>query len=147
MHVGTAAWRRRRFAPTAAMPDLPAPLYWLRPLSSLAPPARARAIRTRRAARRVAAILVIASLVTDVGVLPRDWQTSRRVAIELIEVYQARVSPLIRSRVVCRFTPSCSEYARECFVKMTFLPALWATIDRLSRCNERTPMGSLDPAP
>lgn len=129
------------------MPDLPASLYWLRPLSHLLPPARARAIRARRVAGRVTAFLIVASLVTDVAILPRDWQTSRRVAIDLIELYQARVSPLIRSRVVCRFSPSCSEYARECFVKLPFLPALSATVDRLSRCNESTPMGSLDPVP
>ena len=88
-----------------------------------------------------------AHVVADVALLPRDFQVSRRAAIELIELYQAEVSPRIRSRVVCRFTPSCSEYARQCFIEMPFLFALSATIARLQRCNENSPAGSFDPAP
>lgn len=83
----------------------------------------------------------------DLMLMPRNMQVSRQAALVLIGVYQAEVSPRLRSRVVCRFTPSCSEYARQCFLHMRTLSATSVTLDRLSRCNEATQPGTPDPAP
>ena len=129
------------------MPDF---REWFRtflPLRKLAPPERAKAIRARRRLTRILVLSVMGYLTADLAFLPRDLQLSRRAAIAMITLYQAEVSPLIRSRVVCRFTPSCSEYARQCFIEMSFLPALSTTLGRLSRCNNNIPLGSVDPVP
>jgi putative membrane protein insertion efficiency factor len=46
----------------------------------------------------------------------------------------------------CRFEPSCSHYALECFHKYSFLRACHLTLKRLSKCH---PLGSsgFDPVP
>jgi putative membrane protein insertion efficiency factor len=41
----------------------------------------------------------------------------------------------------CRFEPSCSEYAIECFHKHSFLNALKFTIIRLIKCRPLGPIG------
>ncbi len=35
----------------------------------------------------------------------------------------------------CRFTPTCSEYAREAFEKKGLIRATWLTLVRIAKCN------------
>lgn len=46
----------------------------------------------------------------------------------------------------CRFEPSCSEYANECFHKYSFLGASKLTLIRLAKCRPFGPRG-YDPVP
>jgi putative membrane protein insertion efficiency factor len=67
----------------------------------------------------------------------------RSVLIRLIDGYQrayeGRPSP-------CRFTPSCSTYAREALELHGRGRGLWLTIRRLARCRPFGPSG-FDPVP
>ena len=67
-----------------------------------------------------------------------------KVVLGFIRIYQRLLSPYLPS--LCRYTPTCSEYAIQSFEKHGFLIAIWLTIKRLARCN---PFGSsgLDPVP
>jgi len=69
--------------------------------------------------------------------------------ISLIRLYQL-ISPLKQlvfgPYARCRFHPTCSEYALECFRSFSLLEALCKTLSRIARCN---PMhhGGIDPVP
>lgn len=68
----------------------------------------------------------------------------RRLIIGLIRVYQAGISPLLPA--TCRFTPSCSEYARLAVERFGAGRGSWLAVRRLLRCH---PFGGagLDPVP
>jgi putative membrane protein insertion efficiency factor len=68
----------------------------------------------------------------------------RRLIIGLIRAYQAGISPLLPS--TCRFTPSCSEYARVAVERFGAGRGSWLATRRLLRCH---PFGGagLDPVP
>jgi putative membrane protein insertion efficiency factor len=68
----------------------------------------------------------------------------RRIVITLIRGYQYLISPLFTP--TCRFTPSCSNYAREVIEKYGVVKGGWLSIKRLLRCNPWNP-GGYDPAP
>ena len=66
------------------------------------------------------------------------------LSLIVIKLYKFFLSPFLRPR--CRFYPSCSTYARECFKEFTFPVALWYATVRILKCN---PMhtGGVDLAP
>jgi putative membrane protein insertion efficiency factor len=53
--------------------------------------------------------------------------------ILLIKIYQVAVSPLLGPK--CRFTPSCSNYAKEALVKYGVFKGGWLAINRIVRCH------------
>jgi putative membrane protein insertion efficiency factor len=55
------------------------------------------------------------------------------LALALLAGYQRLVSPLFPPR--CRYYPSCSQYAVECFHKYSFFKALGKSLWRVMRCN------------
>lgn len=63
----------------------------------------------------------------------------------LIRFYQKFLSPLKRNPT-CRFTPTCSAYALEAFMKRGFFVGLWLTVRRILRCNPFC-AGGYDPVP
>lgn len=63
----------------------------------------------------------------------------------LIRVYQKVLSPL-KGRPTCRFTPTCSEYARQAFLKRGFFVGLLLSIGRIFRCQPFS-VGGYDPVP
>lgn len=69
---------------------------------------------------------------------------ARFLALSLIRVYQLLLSPFFRGS--CRFTPSCSDYAREAIERHGVIRGLSLSVRRLSRCH---PMGAhgVDPVP
>lgn len=58
--------------------------------------------------------------------------------------YQRMISPLTPPS--CRFTPSCSEYARQAILKHGSIKGLWLAIWRILRCNPWGGSG-YDPVP
>lgn len=61
-----------------------------------------------------------------------------------IRFYQKFISPLFPP--VCRFHPSCSNYAMGCFKHHNVFKALWLTTWRILRCNPFS-KGGYDPVP
>lgn len=58
------------------------------------------------------------------------------VALRLIRLYQQVVSPYLPS--MCRFDPSCSQYAAEAVERYGLLHGSWIGFKRILRCR---PMG------
>ena len=61
-----------------------------------------------------------------------------------IRFYQIAISPLLGPS--CRFTPTCSEYARQAIVKHGPFKGLWLAVRRILRCNPWGGSG-YDPVP
>jgi putative membrane protein insertion efficiency factor len=63
----------------------------------------------------------------------------------LIRIYQLVISPWLGASK-CRYTPTCSAYAKEALLKHGVLKGLWLAMKRISRC---APWGShgYDPVP
>jgi uncharacterized protein len=57
----------------------------------------------------------------------------KKIAISLIEWYQRDISP--NSNHKCRHTPTCSAYAKECYVRFNFVKASFLTSKRILTCN------------
>ena len=71
-------------------------------------------------------------------------QVPCKVAVFLITFYRAAISPLFPS--CCRFTPTCSEYARQAIAKHGPFKGLYLAIRRLLRCHPWGGSG-YDPVP
>ena len=69
----------------------------------------------------------------------------KHVCVWLIRFYQKFLSPLKRNPS-CRFTPTCSAYAAEAFMKRGFFVGAWLSIWRILRCNPYS-TGGYDPVP
>ena len=69
----------------------------------------------------------------------------KHICIWLIRFYQKFLSPLKR-RSTCRFTPTCSAYAVEAFMKRGFFVGFGLTVWRILRCNPFGKWG-YDPVP
>lgn len=67
-----------------------------------------------------------------------------RILIGLIRAYQMAVSPLLGPH--CRFTPTCSEYAREAIARHGLGRGAWLALKRLARCHPFH-AGGHDPVP
>jgi uncharacterized protein len=67
-----------------------------------------------------------------------------RMALGLIRLYQLTLSRVLPS--VCRFKPTCSQYALEAIQKYGFLRGLRLAVSRVLRCNPFTE-GGYDPVP
>ena len=55
-----------------------------------------------------------------------------RLLVALLELYKRRISPLLPP--ACRFTPTCSEYARLAILLHGPLVGGWQALRRLGRC-------------
>jgi uncharacterized protein len=66
------------------------------------------------------------------------------MALGLIKLYQGTLSRVLPS--VCRFTPTCSQYAIEAIQKYGVLRGTRMAVRRIVRCNPFTE-GGYDPVP
>lgn len=67
-----------------------------------------------------------------------------KLMIKLINFYQQRFSHLLGKN--CRYTPTCSQYAKEAYGRFNFFKATYLTIYRILRCNPFS-KGGYDPVP
>lgn len=51
----------------------------------------------------------------------------------MIEWYQKRISPNTPHR--CRYTPTCSQYAKEAYMRFRFFKASFLSAKRILKCN------------
>jgi len=58
-----------------------------------------------------------------------------KILIFPIRLYQLFISPVIGGNRVCRFTPTCSNYAIEAIEKLGIVKGVTASIYRIIRCN------------
>ncbi len=97
----------------------------------------------RRRYSLLAAILALVVVLHDCNV-PRGHGLAARGSIFLIDEYRAHISPHLRGRVTCRFTPTCSAYGREAIRKYGFAKGASLTVWRIARCGPWTSMGTRD---
>ena len=67
-----------------------------------------------------------------------------QLALGLIKLYQNTASKFLPS--VCRFQPTCSQYAFEAIKRHGFARGSWLAAKRIVRCNPFTE-GGYDPVP
>lgn len=67
-----------------------------------------------------------------------------KLPLYFIDKYQKGISPAHPPR--CRFTPTCSQYAKECYQKFNFAKASFLVTKRLLKCNPLFKPG-YDPVP
>ncbi|MHC4547182.1 MAG: membrane protein insertion efficiency factor YidD [Planctomycetota bacterium] len=69
----------------------------------------------------------------------------RRLLVGLVDLYRKLISPLLPP--LCRFEPSCSQYAREALQRHGALKGALLAAWRVLRCNPLTKGGQYDPVP
>ena len=69
----------------------------------------------------------------------------KRVFLRLIAFYQRHVSPCFPAR--CRFSPTCSQYAKEAIEKYGAGKGLWLAVRRFLRCHPFYKGDYFDPVP
>ena len=67
-----------------------------------------------------------------------------KLFIALINFYQVTVSSI--TPPCCRFSPSCSSYAKQAFQKFSFFKAMYLVAKRICKCHPFHP-GGYDPIP
>jgi hypothetical protein len=67
------------------------------------------------------------------------------ILLFIIKVYQLGISPLLGANK-CRYVPTCSEYAKQAFIKHGLFKGFWLALQRIGRC---APWGGhgFDPVP
>ncbi|WP_128112898.1 membrane protein insertion efficiency factor YidD [Polynucleobacter necessarius] len=65
------------------------------------------------------------------------------VAVKLVRIYQLSLSPYFGTQ--CKFVPSCSQYACDCFNHYGFVKSFGLMVWRILRCNPWS-RGGHDPA-
>ena len=68
-----------------------------------------------------------------------------KLCLILIRLYQLFIAPRLGSGK-CKYYPTCSQYAIDCFKKYNFLKALRKACWRILRCNPFS-KGGFDPVP
>lgn len=69
-----------------------------------------------------------------------------KLVLFFIFIYQKVISKYIIRGRHCRFDPTCSEYARQAFIKYPFFKALKLSLKRISKCHPFHD-GGYDPLP
>jgi uncharacterized protein len=90
--------------------------------------------------------MIVLLMVLDSFRAPAN-QVTARTYIGAVHLYQNLGRPVLKGHVVCRFSPSCSDYSIEVVRRHGIRQGLLLTFDRLSRCNHNTPLGTYDPVP
>ncbi len=71
---------------------------------------------------------------------------SRKVLLFLLNAFMLLVRPFLGPRGVCRFTPTCSQYAKEAITKYGVFKGTWLALCRIGKCHPFH-QGGYDPVP
>ena len=71
---------------------------------------------------------------------------SKQVTLRLLEIGYIVVRPWLGPHNVCRFTPSCSQYAKQAISKHGVCKGIYLAARRLLKCHPLHP-GGYDPVP
>ena len=99
--------------------------------------------RRRPALAAASACLLLATLLAADLSRPPARQLTSRAAISAIQWYQSSVSPRLGGQ--CRFTPTCSVYAKTVIGRHGALRGGWMAARRIARCGPWTKAGTKDP--
>ena len=80
----------------------------------------------------------------DSAIPPYSFNLPARAAAALVRLYQLTLSPALvalNPACGCRFSPSCSHYARTAFVEHGLVAGAFLTVRRLVRCGPWHPGG------
>ena len=69
----------------------------------------------------------------------------KRIFLAIITFYQKHISPLTPPS--CRYTPTCSQYAREAITKYGAAKGGWLALRRILRCHPFSKHDPYDPVP
>ena len=69
----------------------------------------------------------------------------KRLLLRLIAFYQRHISPCFPAR--CRFSPTCSQYAKQAIEKYGAGKGLWLAVRRFLRCHPFYKGDYFDPVP
>ncbi len=69
----------------------------------------------------------------------------KRIFLAMITFYQKHISPLTPPS--CRYTPTCSQYAREAITKYGAAKGGWLALRRILRCHPFSKHDPIDPVP
>ncbi|MBC7752768.1 MAG: membrane protein insertion efficiency factor YidD [Moraxellaceae bacterium] len=75
----------------------------------------------------------------------KSYKISNILPLVLINFYKYTFSYFLGGR--CRFYPSCSEYALECYGKFNFIKSSQLVLLRLIKCHPFSGRSGYDPAP
>lgn len=70
----------------------------------------------------------------------------RKSVLYILRFAIALIRPLLGPRGVCRFTPTCSQYACEAIAKHGVCKGTWLAVRRVSKCHPLH-AGGYDPVP
>jgi putative membrane protein insertion efficiency factor len=73
-----------------------------------------------------------------------DSMLLQKLLLGLIQGYRGFISPLFPP--MCRFTPTCSQYALDAIIRHGSLKGSWLALGRILRCHPFHP-GGYDPVP
>ena len=105
---------------------------------------RGKSGRTRLKKYATYAILIALVIALHDFMVPHGRGYAARGAVFLIDEYRVHISPLLGARVVCRFTPTCSNYGRAAISKYGFAKGSLKTAWRIARCGPWTKPGTRD---
>ena len=78
---------------------------------------------------------------------PTD-QLTARVYVSLVKnIYQTVGHAVVKGRIQCRYTPTCSNYSIEAVETHGIRRGLVLTLKRLMACKSSVPLGTHDPVP
>ena len=69
----------------------------------------------------------------------------KQVMLWIIRFYRSAISP--RKPGMCKYIPTCSQYALEAIEKYGALKGGWLAFKRICRCNPFSKRGPYDPVP
>jgi putative component of membrane protein insertase Oxa1/YidC/SpoIIIJ protein YidD len=104
------------------------------------------ALRARLALWSAFATSALLLVVVDAMRAPRD-QVSVRVFHRAVATYRAVARPFVSRFVVCRYRPSCSQYAEQAVAVHGIARGLALSVRRLASCTRAVRPGTFDPVP